>query len=163
MHHYRATVTGPQTPVESMLAELVRHGAQPVSSSDAACVVIASAKKVDCCTELSTRHRGARLSSGDDSGRLDAEHARERDALCEAQARVQLRAIDPKMPGRRHAWSRSCRVRFVDRGQQPGDVVSHLALLFAAEDTAQDAAHLRLVGLEGGGQLPLAGCGQRHT
>src|SRR5439155_23485064 len=33
---------------------------------------------------------------GDDAGRLDAEHPREADALREAQARVQLGAVDPK-------------------------------------------------------------------
>jgi hypothetical protein len=51
-----------------------------------------------------THHRGDLLAflelasgcSGDDAGRLDAEHARKGDALREAQPRVQLGAIDPK-------------------------------------------------------------------
>src|SRR5205085_3598809 len=51
-----------------------------------------------------THHRGDLLAflelasgcSGDDAGRLDAEHARKGEALREPQARVQLGAIDPK-------------------------------------------------------------------
>src|SRR5207244_1454615 len=51
-----------------------------------------------------THHRGDLLAflelasgcSGNDAGRLDAEHARKGDALREAKARVQLGAIDPE-------------------------------------------------------------------
>jgi hypothetical protein len=63
-----------------------------------------------------THHRGDLLAllelasgcSGDDAGGLDAEHAREGDALGEAQPRVQLGAIDPKGldPDEHPAWAR---------------------------------------------------------
>jgi hypothetical protein len=62
MHHYRVTVNGPDAAAASLLAELAGVGAPPTMSSDAPCVVIASADGVPCWEELSRRHPDVRLS-----------------------------------------------------------------------------------------------------
>src|SRR4051812_13828229 len=64
----------------------------------------------------------------------------------------------PERQARLRASWRSC-----ERGQQPGDAVAHLALLFRGEHATKDAAHLGLVGLGRSGQLSLAGRGEFHT